>query len=194
VETSPSELRRTVRLAAGRSANALAAKAHVPTSTVTRIEKGTTDPTFTMLDRLLGAAGHDLTVGIRLATPPRRRLRRSSTPSGPKSTAYTSTGPTSAPSPTGRTGTPNACQLRSADPPRRTGTPFDAVLAGLAEMLAERIGIDPPRWTRSVPVPREPWAPPGTPTMRARAAATTPDAFRRRNIVLPRAAIFRDAA
>ncbi len=53
------------RRAAGLSASALAAKAGVPTSTVTRIEKGATDPTFGMLARLLDAAGHQLIASTR---------------------------------------------------------------------------------------------------------------------------------
>ncbi|MEM9037750.1 MAG: hypothetical protein AAGD18_24395 [Actinomycetota bacterium] len=79
-----------------------------------------------------------------------------------------------------------------ADAPRRTNTAFDAILAGVAELLAEAAGVKAPSWTRSVPLPAEPWSPPGTPAMLARAEANCPEAFRRRNITLGADAIFRD--
>jgi transcriptional regulator with XRE-family HTH domain len=191
---NPSELLRAARHAAGLSAGALAAKAHVPTSTVTRIEKGATDPTFGMLARLLAAAGHELVVSTRVrdnapvalaslanaAAPDEDRLRIDWT----RLRAFADWADRH----------PGEVPAAIADPPLRTGTVLDAILAAFAEVLADRAGIDPPRWTRSVPAPREPWSPPGTPAMRARATAATPDAFRRRNIVLSRDAIFRDAA
>ncbi len=191
---TPSELLFAARRAAGLSASGLAAKAGVPTSTVTRIEKGTTDPTFGMLARLLDATGAELIVGSRArddapitlaslasaATSDGDRLRIDWT----RLRAFADWADRR----------PGDVAAAIADPPLRTGTVLDAILAAFAEMLADRAGIDPPRWTRSVPAPGEPWAPPGTPAMRARAAAATPDAFRRRNIVLSRDAIFRDTA
>ena len=48
------------RTRAGLSWRVLAAKAGVPTSTVSRIEEGHSDPTLTMLERLLAAAGSNL--------------------------------------------------------------------------------------------------------------------------------------
>lgn len=188
----PSELLHTARRAAGLSASALAAKAGVPTSTVTRIEKGAIDPTFGMLGRLLDAAGHQLVVSSRArddapmalasltsaATSDEDRLRIDWT----RLRAFADWANRH----------PGDVAAAIADPPLRTGTVLDAILAAFAETLADRAGIDPPRWTRSVPAPREPWAPPGTPAMRARAAAATPELFRRRNIVLARDANFRD--
>ena len=161
---------------------------------MTRIENGATDPTFGMLARLLDAAGHQVIASTRArddapvalaslasaATPDRDRLRIDWT----RLRAFADWADRH----------PREVPAAIADPPLRTGTVLDAMLVVFAEMLAERAGVDPPRWTRSVPVSREPWAPPGTPAMRARVAAATPDAFRRRNIVLSGDAIFRDAA
>ena len=65
MEGSPAQLLTAARRAAGLSASTLAAKARVPTSTVTRIEKGTTDPTFGTLARLLEAADFEFHPGIR---------------------------------------------------------------------------------------------------------------------------------
>jgi hypothetical protein len=81
-----------------------------------------------------------------------------------------------------------------ASPPARTGTPLDAILAAFAEELAARHDLEPPRWTRAVgPLP-EVWSPPATPRMRAAAAASTPEPFRRRNLVLADSALFRTTA
>lgn len=194
MEMSPPELLCDARHAAGLSARALAAKAGVPTTTITRIESGRTDPTFGMLTRLLAAAGHELHVTCRarddapatlasLATAVEvgdDRLRIDWT----RLRAFADWS----------LGHPDELSAAIADPPRRTGTALDAILAGFAELLAERTGIGAPPWTRSVPTPREPWAPPGTPAMRARAEAARPDAFRRRNLVLAPDAIFREGA
>ena len=179
---------------AGLSASALAAKAGVPTSTVTRIEKGTTDPTFGMLARVLEAAGFEFHADIR---------RRAGAPITLASLASAADG-------TGDRLRVDWTRLRAfadwarrhptdvapaiADPPARTGTAFDAILAGFAELLAQRAGVEPPRWTRSVAIPKEQWTPPGTPAMIARARDTTPEPFRCRNIVLPIHTLLREAA
>jgi hypothetical protein len=81
-----------------------------------------------------------------------------------------------------------------APPPARTGTPLDAILAAFAEELADRHGLDRPRWTRVVGALREQWSPPATPRMRAAAGASTPEPFRRRNLVLAGTALFRSTA
>lgn len=81
-----------------------------------------------------------------------------------------------------------------ADPPARTGTPLDAILAAFAEELAAQHCLSRPRWTRGVGPLQEEWSAPGTPRMKSQAAATTPEPFRRRNLVLARSALFREAA
>lgn len=81
-----------------------------------------------------------------------------------------------------------------ASPPARTGTPLDAILAAFAEELAARHRLERPRWTRAVgPLP-EVWSPPATPRMRIAAAASTPEPFRRRNLVLADSALFHSTA
>lgn len=182
------------RLEAGLSARGLAAKAGVPTSTVTRIERGTTDPTLGMLERLLDATGHDLLVKatIRSTAPPTIASLASAVDDGDdrlridwtRLRAFADWGRRH----------PEEVAGALAHPPRRTETILDAILAGMAELLAERSGLNPPPWTRSVPTPLEEWAPPGTPAMRARAREACPEAFSRRNILLSEDTIFRDAA
>jgi hypothetical protein len=80
-----------------------------------------------------------------------------------------------------------------ADPPARTGTPLDAILAAFAEQLADEHRIERPRWTRAVGALSKRWSPPATPRMRSAAEESTPEPFRRRNLVLSRSAIFRSA-
>lgn len=192
--TTPADLVSHARLEAGLSARGLAAKAGVPTSTVTRIERGTTDPTFGMLTRLLDATGHELlvTAKVRATAPPTIASLASAIAAGDgrpridwtRLRAFADWGRQH----------PDEVASALAHPPRRTETILDAILAGMAELLAERCGLTPPPWTRSVPTPTEEWAPPGTPAMRARARLACPEAFSRRNILLPEDAIFRDAA
>lgn len=187
---SGSTLVRDARHAAGLSRRTLAAKAEVPISTVSRIEEGESDPTLTMLERLLSAAGRRLVVE---AAP-----RGDSLTLAELATALDDT--------TSRLKIdwtrlralvdwidlhPDQLREAIADPPVRTGTPLDAILAALAEELADRGHIERPRWTRAIGPLEQPWAPPGTPRMQAEAEATTPAPFRRRNLTLARDALFR---
>jgi hypothetical protein len=48
----------------GRSVRGLAADAHVAGSTITRIQTGTVDPTMQTIERILDAAGYQLQVGV----------------------------------------------------------------------------------------------------------------------------------
>lgn len=194
VETLPAQLLSNARLEAGLSARGLAAKADVPTSTITRIERGTTDPTLGMLTRLLDATGHELlvTARIRGTAPPTIAALTSAVDAGDGRLRVDWTRLRAFADWARRH--PDEVATALADPPRRTDTPLDAILAGMAELLAERCGITPPTWIRSVPTPREEWAPPGTPAMHARAREACPEAFSRRNILLPEDTIFRDAA
>ncbi|HMQ28671.1 MAG TPA: helix-turn-helix transcriptional regulator [Acidimicrobiales bacterium] len=188
--TSGAALVHAARTEAGLSRRTLAAKAGVPISTVSRIEDGQSDPTLTMLDRLLTAAGRRLVIDA----PPRDealtlaematavddeldRLKIDWT----RLRAFVDWIDLH----------PSALSGAIADPPVRTDTPLDAILAALAEELADRNGIERPRWTRAIGPLDEPWSPPATPRMRAEAEATTPAPFRRRNVILAREALFR---
>lgn len=192
VSTTAATLLRDARTRAGLSRSALAAKANVPTSTVSRIENEDSDPTITMLERLLAAAGARLTLEAEPAN------------ADPTLAALA----TAAERTHGRlkidwtrlrgfadwvSRHPAALPAAIADPPARTGTPLDAILAGFAEELASDHDIDPPRWTRATGALPRKWSPPSTPKMRAAAAAATPEPFRRRNLVLAKSALFRQA-
>ena len=191
--TSAATLVHDAREKAHLSCRGLAERAGVPASTISRIEDGQMDPTFTMLLRVLGAAGQVLgSTCVELdAAPSLARLVDAWQP-GPNA------------------GKINWTRLRGfvdwlalhpeqtetaiATPPARTGTPLDALLAGMAEKIADDAGIPRPRWSDAVPALDEPWEPPGTPRMIAEAKRTTPEPFRRRNIVLAERDIWRARA
>ncbi len=70
-------------------------------------------------------------------------------------------------------------------PPSRSGdAAFDALLAGIAEKVADDAGIPRPRWTKSVPPSPTPWNAPGTPTRIKKARAAAPPQLAARNIWL----------
>lgn len=184
---------REARTDAGLSRRGLAAKANVPISTVSRIEEGLSDPTLSMLARLVEAAGCDLIVESR---PREDRLSLAEL-----ATAWSEQ--------SGRFKIdwtrlrafvdriqqhPETLPDAIADPPAPTHLLLNAILAALAEQLADEYDIERPRWTRAFGPLDEPWAPPSTPRMRAAFDESTPEAFRRRNLVLSRSALFRTAA
>lgn len=80
-------------------------------------------------------------------------------------------------------------------PPRRSGdAAFDALLAGIAEKVADDAGIPRPRWTKSVPPSPTPWNAPGTPTRIKKARAAAPPQLAARNIWLAAQDLWRNAA
>lgn len=181
---------RNARDNAGLSRRALAGKAGVPTSTVSRIEDGQSDPTLTMLGRLVNAAGNDLVVESR---PREDRLTLAELATACSEDA-------------GRLKIdwtrlrafvdrveqhPESLSNAIADPPVPTVPLLNAILAAVAEQLADEHDIERPQWTRAFGRLAEPWSPPSTPRMRESFAESTPEAFRRRNLVLSRSALFR---
>lgn len=187
------ELLREVRADAGLSRRALAARAEVAPSTVSRIEAGQIDPTLTMLDRLLAAAGSGLAIA---ALPRDDRLTLAEL-----STALDNDAGRLKIDWTRLRGfvdwirrDPDRAAEAIADTPARTGTVLDAILAALAEELADQHGLRRPRWTRAVGPVDPPWSPPGTPRMQAAAEALTPEPFRRRQLALSRSSLFRSEA
>lgn len=190
------EMVRRAREEAGLSRSALAGRAGVPTSTVSRIEAGSTDPTITMLSRLIAAAGRQLSITIDGAAHSRGLSIDSLTE------AY---------SPDQTVRNVNWARLRGfldhllahpeltaaaiESPPRRTGdAAFDTLLAGIAEKLADDAGIPRPRWTRSVPPAPVPWEAPGTPARVQRARTQAPAQLAARNIWLAAHDLWRNAA
>ena len=178
------------RTRAGLSRRALAAKAGVPTSTVSRIEDNASDPGVSMLEHLVAAAGARLVIEVR-ENDQLPTIAELSTAVDPTTTRARIDWTRLRGFADWAGQHPDRLASAIADPPVRTGTPLDAILAAFAEQLAEEHGLDRPRWTRAVGPLAAVWAPPGTPRMRSAAAASTPEPFRRRNLVLSRSALFR---
>jgi len=179
------------RTKAGLSCRALAQRAGVTASSISRIEDGQMDPTYTMLLRVLGAAGQELqTTCFDLGdTPSLARLVDAWRPGPTRSTFDW----------TRLRGFldwvrlhPEHIEAAIATPPARSGTPLDVLLAGIAEKLADDAGVVRPRWAEAVPALRQPWEPPGTPRMIAEARQAAPEQFTRRNLFIAERDLWRE--
>lgn len=151
------------------------------------------DPTFTMLERVLAAAGKQL------------QAYSAAMPDGPALARLVDAYDAHAP------GTkidwvrlrgfldwlelhPELMEEAIEMPPPRTGTVMDALLAGIAEKVSADHRLVAPRWARAVPPLKEAWSPPGTPRMISTAEKDTPEPFRRRRIVLAAQDLWRSRA
>jgi transcriptional regulator with XRE-family HTH domain len=181
----------SARTRAGLSRSGLAAKAGVPTSTVSRIETGANDPTVSTLERLLDAADCALTISLApIERPPTLAALSTAVdePAGRQRFDWTRLRGFA----DWASRHPRELPAAIADPPARTGTPLDPILAAFAEELATRHDIDRPRWTRTIGAAKDEWSAPATPLMQERARAATPEPFARRNLVLDGSTLFRD--
>ncbi len=79
-------------------------------------------------------------------------------------------------------------------PPKSGSLMVDALLAGIAEKLADDAGLLRPSWTRHVPVLSEEWLSPGTPRMQAAFRAATPPQLLRRGLLIDARSLWRDRA
>lgn len=189
--TTASELVHGARTSAGLSRGAMARNAGVPTSTVSRIEDGVMDPTLTMLRRVLAGASQRLVIESgSFGDEPTIAALAQDAPVGDRFVVDW----------TSLRGFvdwamrhPGSVAGAVEDPPARTGTPLDAILASFTEELCDELGIKRPRWTSDVGAQSPPWAPPGTPTMTRRAKSQTPETFRRRGLTIARADLFRES-
>jgi transcriptional regulator with XRE-family HTH domain len=172
--------------------HALAGRAGVAYSTVSRIEHGRMDPTIGMLTRLLEAAGRDLEVSTRESAIPhladladawRTDSSGQDRPDWTRLRAFLDLLML-------RPSLAGPATLRAPAP---SGSPFmDNLLAGIAERICDDAGVPRPAWTRRVPPLRQQWVSPGTARGRAEAAAATPSQFSARGIVLKADSLWRD--
>lgn len=186
-----SELVRTGREAAGLSLRALAERAGIPASTVSRIESGKVDPTCRMLVRILEASGFEVDLRIR----PRRRgvladlwdayrpVPGGIEPDWTRIRAFLD----AIEREPGRIG-----EAITAEPPPQTPRLIAALLAGIAEKLADGAHSDRPDWTASAPRLSEgEWPVPGTPRMQAAIRRATPDQLLRRGVIVDEGTLWR---
>lgn len=159
-------------------------------STVSRIEHGLMDPTLTMLRRILSGAskrlliddvpiGEEPSIAALAADKSEDRFRVDwASLRGFADWARRH---------------PDDLLRAVENPPARTGTPLDAILASFTEELCCIHGVHPPRWTSDVPALEQRWEPPGTPRMLRRARSETPRTFRSRRLTLARSDLIREA-
>ncbi len=162
---SAATLLHDARAAAGMSRRTLARRAGVPISTVSRVEAGEVDPTITMLQRMISAAGQRVSLGLE-PIPKRRSIAAladvwNPSPVGPKVNwtrlrAFLDW----------LRSHPHEVEAAIATPPPRSGyLELDALLAAIAEKVADDASLPRPRWCAAIPVLSSPWRPPGTPRM-----------------------------
>jgi transcriptional regulator with XRE-family HTH domain len=190
-------LLREAREGANQSIRALAARAGVAASTVSRIEQGTLDPSFTTLSRLLASTGHCLTTQRSPATPGSAPTRLADL-----ARAWIGTAAAGEPDWTALRATldlllqhPERIPAAIQDAPRRPASPVQrAILAALAERLAANAALPSPAWARQTKALPDEWAPAGTPRMiQAWRAATLPE-LRARNLTVDELSLFRAGA
>jgi transcriptional regulator with XRE-family HTH domain len=181
-----------VRLDAGLSMHALAGRAKVAYTTVSRIEHGQIDPTTGMLTRLLAAAGQDLEITSKAASAPavadladawQTNAHGQDRPDWTRVRALLdllAQRPELAGPATLRTPTPSGSEF------------MDNLLAGIAEKICDDAELPRPAWAKRVRRLREPWVGGGTPRMRAEAVAATPSQLAARGITMKAQSLWRD--
>lgn len=171
------------RLAAGISRKELARKSGVSTTTVSRVEDGAMDPTFTMTQRLFGALGLDVHLNIR-PTPKIAVAQLSS------ALIFHSRGVEIdyvriRVFVDRMVHNPGEIAAAISQPPGRSGNQhLDCLLAGVTEKLADDANLARPKWCAAVSKLDEIWRAPGTPVMNARNDDLAPVQFIARNIFL----------
>ena len=191
----PGELLRTARTKAGLSVRALASAAKTSPTTVTRIESGAADPTFGTLLRLLDAAGFALEASL--------QPRPTRGPRGLELADLTRSWVLHA----GRE-EPDWTTLRLAvdllrqypeqipgairrKPPASGSAAVDALLASVAEKLADDAGVTRPTWTARIPSLAQEWSLPATPRMLQKWRHATPPQLTARNLVVAEETLWR---
>jgi len=178
------------RQQSGISRKELARRSGVPTSTVSRVEEGLMDPTFTMTQRLFGALGCDVHLAIQPMSKSALANLADAFIDQPWGTEidfvrvrsfidYISSHPESASS-------------AIAQPPARSGDSLmDCMLAAIAEKIADDNEITRPNWCEAVPALGKVWRSPGTPAMNKRNDQRVPPQFRARKIFLSEISLWR---
>ena len=174
------EVLRSARLEGKLSRTALAKRAGVPTSTVSRIEAAQMEPTVAMLQRLTEAAGRRLRVDTTVPELPTlsalaRHLELTGTGDYLDWTAVRRLLDE-------LDQRPELVSGAIATAPRSSEPRLNALLAGLAEELAERANVVRPRWTQQCGPLAQPWHAPGTRRMVDRVRRRAPSPLRDRNI------------
>jgi transcriptional regulator with XRE-family HTH domain len=182
----------TARRAAGLSLRELGRLAGVSFTTISRIEGGESDPTVGMLRRVLAAAGQHLKMSTEPASDTQPSIANLAdavtvSPAGerPEWTTlrafvdYLTRYPAE---------TPGAITSQ----PHTESRLMRALLAGMAEKLADDHGLARPGWTWTAPKMKPEWEMPGTPLMRAERRAHAPKQLLDRGLVIDESSLWRD--
>ena len=189
----PAQLVSNAKESSGLSVRRLSARAHVAGSTITRIQSGAVDPSFQTLERILDAAGFDLRVeAVRAGTPRRRQL-------GDLANRWTHHQDRVRLDWTKWRALLDQLALHPElvpeaiyAPPPPAGDPIiDALLAAVAEKLADDAGLPRPAWTEGVPSLDEPYRPP---VARAVPGRRIPPQLEARGLMIDTESLWRDTA
>lgn len=186
-----SRLAMGAKRASGFPVRALAETADVAGTTITRVQSGTVDPSVGTLDRILDAAGFELSLVVRRKDDARRRSLADLVD------AWTNhLGQVDLHWPRWRAllddlaqhpdHVPEAIYL----PPWPTGEPVvDALLAAVAEKLADDARLPRPSWTEHVPLLTEPYVPTVARKVKGR---TIPPQLAIRSLMIDTESLWRD--
>jgi transcriptional regulator with XRE-family HTH domain len=180
------------RRGAGLSIRELARLADVSFTTISRIESGEIDPTLGMLRRILAGAG----LSLRLAAEPAPRPRRALSD---LASAVTRSGGHERPDWT-RLRTfldhlamhPDEISRAITPRPHTSSRLMEALLAAIAEKLADDNGLSRPGWTRTAPKMKPEWTAPGTPRMKEQQRRNAPRQMLERGLAVDERSLWRD--
>ena len=192
-----SELVRSGRQTSGLSVRALADRAGVPPSTISRIEAGRVDPTYRMLVRILDAADQELDVALRPRERPRRQHLAELWDAYNTSSHQVEPDWTRLRAFLDALGTEpeRTAEAIRVGPPAKTPRQMTALLAGIAEKLADEAHLARPAWTSKAPVLKEgEWRISGTPRMQAAIRAASPLQLLRHGLAVDEGTLWRHRA
>jgi transcriptional regulator with XRE-family HTH domain len=179
------------RLKAGLSRKQVARHAGVSLTTVSRVEEGIMDPTISMAQRLFSAVGMHMEVSI--SKIPQNSIAHLHSALKGERIEFDLDWTQIRIFVDRMCREPHLVSAAIADAPTRTNNEkFDALLAGIAEKLADDLEINRPRWCCSVPPSSERWTSIGTPTMVKRNESQAAPQLTARNIYINQWQIWRE--
>jgi transcriptional regulator with XRE-family HTH domain len=186
--TTAAELLRTARLRAGMSQSAVAELARTSQSAIATYEAGNREPSLPVLQRLLAATGHQLSLSVLPDSSLYRiadlalDIAQSPAQDDKKKLRYVFEFMRGA---HGETALVNV--LVSGEPKPTGDLRFDALLAGIAEDLCVLVGEVPPQWVNSdARTLKNAWWVSSLAAGRAQALVHCPAALRRRGVMIDR--------
>jgi len=192
IMSSPAAWIREQRTRLGLSTRDLARLAGVSYPTISRIENGHEDPRWQTLEKIFEVLGHSLSLAAntqrqtRLADLSDAWIEDATHAHHPDWTRLRAFADQL------RLNPAHMAQAIMPEPPRSRSEIMNALLASMAEKIADDAGIARPSWTRKRPPLSEMWSVATRPSKRAEAEAATPDQFLHRNLLIPETTIWRN--